>query len=624
MESNENFKGSYSWVWKANPDPFDSSQEPIWTPYDIAVSSFMEENHLKGIKKIEVDVGEDTYIMDLQNGLQKLKIDTFRQRPIKRVLPNEDIRVLRKNRFTQNITDSSYKNNNLSSHHKTENLQKKIRVNELLALEDKNKDSNWLMNAVYKIFNFSKVNYLLDQEVCVSSKICEEVKAEFSKAKPKFENSGEIEAYIFEEITKQAHRFLKLDKDGNVINTLENIKSSTYIKHAEIYIKKLTELKMPIEEKLIHLYTLEGFLVYTVNDILRRGSMLDSSMHLYFVLLQASIAIASKKFNPLISHQALYTIDRQQYYKLFRGAKISEKILLEDSKNLEQSGSGKFLVYHEFLSTSRDENVAKLFLHSSNPIEGEVRVFYSFLIPKKEAENNNLMCFIETISAIKSEFEVLLCCSTIFQIENIEKKSYKAAGLHYHYYDITLLFVSNGFNKFDFLKYFTHPWLYLKDNHIGNEDVKFIAEYLKANTNLTDLILSNNKIGNTGASYIAEFLGVNSTLTVIDLSNNQISDKGTKFISQSLHANQTLESIDLSYNNIGDDGAKSISESLKTNSTLKRIDLACNQIRDKGAILIAESLIHNKTIISIELIGNGIESKLQNILEKDGIIKFTL
>ena len=57
-------------------------------------------------------------------------------------------------------------------------------------------------------------------------------------------------------------------------------------------------------------------------------------------------------------------------------------------------------------------------------------MLYSLLIPKNEADiNPNLMCFIEEISAHKREKEVLLSSSTIFKIQNIEKKKIQGVDI---------------------------------------------------------------------------------------------------------------------------------------------------------------------------------------------------
>lgn len=341
---------------------------------------------------------------------------------------------------------------------------------------------------------------------------------------------------------------------------------------------------MSLEEKLIYLYTCEGFLIYSVNCILREGSMLHSNLHLYFTLLQASIAIAAKKYNPEFSTQAIKTFDQQNYYVLYRGAKISKKILLEDTSNLQNSGSGRFVVYNEFLSTTHKVHVAQSFLKFGELKDDQVRVFYTILIPKSDADRNpNLMCFIEEISAHKSEFEVLLSSSTIFQIKDIKQNQIKEIRdddktYTIDHYNVTLMFVSNGFNKYDFIKYSTLKSIHVGNNHIGPEGAKSISDSLKSNSGIKDLQMHNGNIQDLGAKYISEALKINCSLEIICLAGNNIGPEGAKFLSDSLKINSTLKMIDMRYNIIGDKGAKYFSESLKSNITLEKLVLNSNDI----------------------------------------------
>ena len=164
----------------------------------------------------------------------------------------------------------------------------------------------------------------------------------------------------------------------------------------------------------------------------------------------------------------------KEYYKLYRGSTISEKIISADMESLSEQGSGRFVVYNDFLSTTRDRKVAEGFLKMGDITGDLVRVFYSFLIPKSEADANpNLICFIEEISLYKNELEVLISSSTIFQIQKIEKKKIKEVKnkitYNIDYYEVTLIFISNGFNKFDFIKYSTLIFIGLESNQIGDE-----------------------------------------------------------------------------------------------------------------------------------------------------------
>ena len=68
---------------------------------------------------------------------------------------------------------------------------------------------------------------------------------------------------------------------------------------------------------------------------------------------------------------------------------------------------------------------------------------------------------------------------------------------------------------------------------------------------------------------LAEALKTNTTLTDIILDNNKIGDEGAKAIAEALKTNTTLINLKLSTNIIGDEGANALAEALKTNTTTK-------------------------------------------------------
>jgi len=129
----------------------------------------------------------------------------------------------------------------------------------------------------------------------------------------------EVIEIIKAEIFNQAEDHIKLDENNNKINSLNNEKTITNLKEqAKIYNDYLEKSDKSLEEKLIHIYTMEGFLVYSINSVLRNNNIFNSHLYLYFCLLQASIVISSKKYNPGISFNSLKTLNGDEYYVFYR------------------------------------------------------------------------------------------------------------------------------------------------------------------------------------------------------------------------------------------------------------------------------------------------------------------
>jgi len=73
---------------------------------------------------------------------------------------------------------------------------------------------------------------------------------------------------------------------------------------------------------------------------------------------------------------------------------------------------------------------------------------------------------------------------------------------------------------------------------IGDDGVIAIANALKHNTSLTELLLHNNSIGELGTTSIANVLKHNSSLTNLDFGHNNIGDTGATNIVNSLKKKQ--------------------------------------------------------------------------------------
>lgn len=170
---------------------------------------------------------------------------------------------------------------------------------------------------------------------------------------------------------------------------------------------------------------------------------------------------------------------------------------------------------------------------------------------------------------------------------------------------------------------------------INAEGMKYIAELVKSNTNLTKLNLRDNNIGEEGLGYLARALAFNNHLITLNLFQIEVSSEAlVEFLPILLSNNKTLKDLDLGANNInsatmqkiskaisecsleklnldnnklGADGMKYLAMALSgPNCKLRSIDLTLNNIGSEGAKALAEGILKNKSLKELELLDNNI------------------
>ena len=100
-------------------------------------------------------------------------------------------------------------------------------------------------------------------------------------------------------------------------------------------------------------------------------------------------------------------------------------------------------------------------------------------------------------------------------------------------------------------------------NYINIDNIKLIAELLKNNKYLINLILYENYINNNKIKYICESLKINKCLKVLNLRYNYITNKGVVFILEALKSNESLIELDLIGNDIDYEGHTIIENLIK-------------------------------------------------------------
>ena len=104
-------------------------------------------------------------------------------------------------------------------------------------------------------------------------------------------------------------------------------------------------------------------------------------------------------------------------------------------------------------------------------------------------------------------------------------------------------------------KQFSASSIVLDYKGLTAHDATVVAEILKSNTSVTEVVLAGNKeIGDEGAKALVEALKVNVTVEELHLDGCGIGDDGAAAIAEALRSNTSLEYLFLENDGIGEQG----------------------------------------------------------------------
>mmetsp|Transcript_30684 Transcript_30684/g.73029 ORF Transcript_30684/g.73029 Transcript_30684/m.73029 type:complete len:342 (+) Transcript_30684:425-1450(+) len=138
---------------------------------------------------------------------------------------------------------------------------------------------------------------------------------------------------------------------------------------------------------------------------------------------------------------------------------------------------------------------------------------------------------------------------------------------------------------------------------VDKEGKKLLSHALRKNRSITDLTLHNNSLK-------LPFMQKNSLesmdrLTFLDLSFNSFPSQGASIMAELLKTNTTLIELVLSNNRMTTASAKKILPALKDNSSLQHLDLSNNWFNDDSTSpIIIDVLRGNSSLFTLDLSGN--------------------
>ncbi len=649
---------------------FDKEKSPTTTKSPLTPTP-AENNSISAEKKIDIrNRSIDSIYIDISNRNSILIDNNSIDSP--QVIENETFRLLSNDSIISSQSIIQFHQNALTLSNDKDTIR--LKVCDLFG--NQNRDKGYI---------FEKNNALFNTGITLSQKIYQEFRRIFFY-QVSFDNTNEVIKFLKDEIEYEKRVWNKSKNTepnpkpnpnfrGGI--AVEGNNESKFNQQAKVYEDILGNHSdgRALEEKILSLYSLEGFVFDSLNPLLDKEGIFRSQLILYYLLMLASFEIVSKK-NMLKSASKcrLTIINGEEYYTFFRGSRIAESLLLNEIEALQLKKASKYVFGNEIQFVCCDVEQCKnlLFLDGNNA--GLIPVLYNFRIKKSEADRfQNLFCFPDAgsenfyISNNNSQKQVLLCPTSVFEVQKIEKVA--ASGLQYYEIicEFTSVDVSNSSNvsntsnnsnnsnpssKYEFLKscaekeiivcYRSNAGKFNDDSisnaverkvitledesESGDEAVKAISEALSTNTSAVEKVtFAGLKISDAGAEAFAPVLKTNSKIKFVSFQENQIGDLGAKALVDALisNTNSSLEELSLLSNKIGASGAKAFGNYIASNKcSLKKINLSANNLKDEGAKAFALGLQENKSLkqikLSINQIGKeGVQAIVQALAVKD-------
>ena len=156
--------------------------------------------------------------------------------------------------------------------------------------------------------------------------------------------------------------------------------------------------------------------------------------------------------------------------------------------------------------------------------------------------------------------------------------------------------------------------LNLRNNDIGDEGTRIIANALTTNSNLADLFLSHNNITARGCHSLAIILGsTTSNLKILDLRKNSVGNEGALVLANALTTNRKLTYLGLHYNEISAEGWSSFSKVLCDTSSINKTFLSNHTLWDLGRGVLMPAHVDIQALLALN---RSSEDKRQVAIKK--------
>ena len=174
----------------------------------------------------------------------------------------------------------------------------------------------------------------------------------------------------------------------------------------------------------------------------------------------------------------------------------------------------------------------------------------------------------------------------------------------------------------------------LHSDLVSKQDARYgtLAEQLKNNTTLKQLLLRGCGLNSQSIESLAEALTTNKHLELLNVSNNVLCDDGIKHLAHALRVNQGLKVLYLWNCGMTDVGLESLAESLQHNNVLTNLYVSNdysanypNRLTEKIVPVLTECLQNNRTLTELWYPGNlksptaSIEKAVNDVRKRSGL-----
>jgi Ran GTPase-activating protein (RanGAP) involved in mRNA processing and transport len=104
----------------------------------------------------------------------------------------------------------------------------------------------------------------------------------------------------------------------------------------------------------------------------------------------------------------------------------------------------------------------------------------------------------------------------------------------------------------------------------------------------TSIRVSGAQLRDVDAKKLADALKVNAAVTEVILCGNSIGDSGCAALAEALKVNNAVREVNVGDNSIGDAGCAALAEALKVNNAVTRLAVDSNDVGDAGCVALAE------------------------------------
>jgi hypothetical protein len=135
-----------------------------------------------------------------------------------------------------------------------------------------------------------------------------------------------------------------------------------------------------------------------------------------------------------------------------------------------------------------------------------------------------------------------------------------------------------------------------------------LAEALKVNKCLRELVLDCCGIDVEGCKGLTEALKVNRTLAKVDLADNNLLTAGIVALAEGIMENKGLKELNLTNTGVGVKASEKLAEALIVNDVLEALNVSSNQVRNHGCKKLSEMLSKNQVLRTLDLSFNNISA----------------